>query len=300
MKLVNYFDIFPEFLDILCAFGYKDSPVDEIFSAYRFSTFTDRPHLAAPSNVTTGNNPLTSPSSPADSFFSECCYMLKYVDLHYRTTESDRPWSVRQLGVYQKFDFSTKRNIYILLQPSDRVIEVIKETLDFNASGGDLKYGFCNDWTQLHLLCLGAIREHWREYINFLDAKVIAMAGRLRFSKVDDRGVPNRNHQQSAAFSNLQDLEEINDELLRLKNVLALNIKVLETMKLHMDHLEWQKESSITSESLETFKNVVDAALREHQFHKMAVKSVYERSARILSTVGMRSHLIPDNHKLDI
>src|SRR4051812_26343954 len=160
LKILSYFDVFPDFMDILSAFGSKDGPIDEIYSTYNFSTFSDKAHI---------------PGAGQDSFFTECCYLLKYVDLHHRDVEKDRPWSIRHMGIYQKYDFSTQRSIYMFLQPSDHITQLLTETLASNHPDPTMKEDFCVDWTHVHLLCIGAIRDHWRDYINSLDSKVIAM-----------------------------------------------------------------------------------------------------------------------------
>ncbi|KAF3911497.1 hypothetical protein ABW20_dc0107160 [Dactylellina cionopaga] len=280
LRLIQYLDISPHFVDILTAFGDKDQAVDEIFSAYRYSTFVDEPHIPAKQTDTGGYG-----SPKIDSFFGECCYLLKYVELHDRPTEKDRPWAIRQVGVYQRYDFTTKRSICVLVRPPQRLMKLASETLDPWSSNVELKEEFCMDWTQIHILCLSAIKDQWRDHINSLDDKVVAMAAKLCFTKFNNKGVPFQNHQQSVVFSNLQDLEEVNEELLRLKHVLGLNISALETMKAHLNHMESQKESSTASGSPKLFHNVIDATTTELRFHKKSVKSVYERSARVLSMV---------------
>ncbi|EPS35779.1 hypothetical protein H072_10700 [Dactylellina haptotyla CBS 200.50] len=282
-KVISNFDTFPDFLDVLTSFGSKDGPIDEIHSSYKFATFTEPPRI---------------PGRLRISFFSECCYVLKYVDLHNRLAEKDRPWSIRQIGVYQKYDHDNDRGTCILIQPPTSLTDTLSNVLG-DPQEADLRKVFCLDWTKFHLRCLGAIRDHWRDYINSLDAKVISMAGRLRFSKVDEKGILNRNHQQFAAFSNLQDLEEINDELLRIRHVLDLNITVMEAMKSHLDDLDPNMNPSQMNLAIRTFREAIDIITIEFKFHIKATSSVYERSARILSTLR-DAITIQDSHTMKI
>ena len=48
--------------------------------------------------------------------FAEMAFVLKYPENNGRTDGAD-PWSIRQTGVYQSFDVTTKTSVWILINP---------------------------------------------------------------------------------------------------------------------------------------------------------------------------------------
>jgi len=78
------------------------------------------------------------------------------------------PWSVRQFGLYQKFDNSTERSSCIFIQTSldiqRRLAEVKKDSHTYQ--------DVISHWTCVHLICIGTLSKNWAAYIKFLDKKV--------------------------------------------------------------------------------------------------------------------------------
>ena len=101
------------------------------------------------------------------SIVFETAYLLKHVELHGRPG-GITPWSVRQFGLYQKYNSVTKRSSCIFVQTSldiqRRLAEVKKERQNYQ--------DVIKHWTCLHLICIGTLSKDWAAYIKFLDKKV--------------------------------------------------------------------------------------------------------------------------------
>lgn len=104
----------------------------------------------------------------------ETAYLLKYVELHGRPG-GITPWSVRQFGLYQKFNSATRRSSCIFIQTSldiqRRLAELKKER--------QLYQDVISHWTCLHMICIGTLSKNWAAYIKFLDKKVAEIVSRL-------------------------------------------------------------------------------------------------------------------------
>ncbi len=78
------------------------------------------------------------------------------MDLHSRNTQN--PWSLREMCVYQQYDVEKKQTKWILLQPPDRFTERIEgdRTIHENI-------------LHLHILCMSVAESNWTSYINYLE-----------------------------------------------------------------------------------------------------------------------------------
>lgn len=90
---------------------------------------------------------------------AELCYNLRYVQKSGRETH---PWSVRQMGVYQKFDFNESSSTWIFLQPTCQVKR--------------LAIAMPNQRTRhpldTHISILSSTTEAWRWYLKELDQTI--------------------------------------------------------------------------------------------------------------------------------
>ena len=75
------------------------------------------------------------------------------------------PWSLRTIGVYQRFCCTTKRSINILLQPSCDVARAHEDLLrGYQASASDSMI----DPIALHLNVLSSVTGNWQAYLEHL------------------------------------------------------------------------------------------------------------------------------------
>ena len=126
----------------------------------------------------TGTSRSQSTDTDANnSLVFETAYLLKHVELHGRS-EGITPWSVRQFGLYQKYDSVTGRSSCIFVQASldiqRRLAEVKKERQTYQ--------DVISHWTCLHLICIGTLSKNWAAYIKFLDKKVAEIVSDLPLS----------------------------------------------------------------------------------------------------------------------
>lgn len=104
----------------------------------------------------------------------ETAYLLKHVELHGRPGTMT-PWSIRQFGIYQKFDTVTKHSSCIFIQTSLDIQRRLAEVQKDQKTSKDV----IDHWTCLHLLCIGTLGKNWAVYIKFLDKKVAEIVSRL-------------------------------------------------------------------------------------------------------------------------
>lgn len=55
------------------------------------------------------------------------CYNIRYVELNGRNNGD--PWSLRQIGVYEKINLETQSSYWILLQPSSAALQNLEDHL---------------------------------------------------------------------------------------------------------------------------------------------------------------------------
>lgn len=91
---------------------------------------------------------------------TEFCYNIKYITRNNRT-QGD-PWSLRQTGIYEKYDVDTGRSTWIVLSPSDRAYRLLQRSHtmtqpDSRDSGIPVM--------SLHAALLNASAHEWGQYL---------------------------------------------------------------------------------------------------------------------------------------
>ena len=81
------------------------------------------------------------------------------MDLHGRNTQN--PWSLREMCVYQQYDVETKQTRWILLQPPDPLIERIEGDRTIHANA-----------LNVHILCMTIAESNWTSYINYIRMEI--------------------------------------------------------------------------------------------------------------------------------
>jgi len=105
----------------------------------------------------------------------ETTYLLKFVEPHGRSSGSN-PWSLRQMGIYQRFETDTRIQSCILLQRSIRLKAMMKES--FERKTTDNSY-LLQHWSSIHLLMIASISSNWDSYAKFLDQKIDVIVSSL-------------------------------------------------------------------------------------------------------------------------
>ena len=95
--------------------------------------------------------------------------MLKYVELHDDEEPTINPWTIRQVVIYQKFDFQSLESSHIFVRLSKAMAEELHDALQINKDRGRELVG---RWDRIHILYLRTLNENWRQYVNYLDEEV--------------------------------------------------------------------------------------------------------------------------------
>ena len=98
----------------------------------------------------------------------EITYLLKHVELNDRLNTIN-PWSVRQVGIYQKFSASAQQSTCMFIQPSLDLLRRLREVLQKDGLQRD---GLVGHWTALHLLIVGTLTRNWASYVRFLEQEM--------------------------------------------------------------------------------------------------------------------------------
>ncbi|KAF3081621.1 hypothetical protein TWF102_009747 [Orbilia oligospora] len=164
-RLFSSLPVHQQFISVISTFGEKISPVEQ-----SYLTYFDRIQIL---------NPFRTFRSTDSAIFTQTCgydlgYLYKYVDLHGRERPKD-PFSIRQTGVYHKYDPQAKRSVWIFIQPS----ESLKERLDslfsrYKDNPIDIALQ-----VEVHFLVLTHAAKNWRPYITYLEDT---------FSKITEKG----------------------------------------------------------------------------------------------------------------
>ena len=98
--------------------------------------------------------------------------VLKYPENNGRTDGAD-PWSIRQTGLYQSFDVTTKTSVWILINPRQntaadkRVKDLLGSRERFAAIEGQLPL--------VGLMVLSTYFGNWRTYMAFYEKEELRM-----------------------------------------------------------------------------------------------------------------------------
>jgi len=98
----------------------------------------------------------------------ELCYCIRYVHKHSR--DPKKPWSLRQIGVYQQSQSSEGPSAWILVQPPEQLDQQLRSFITNNRrDNGNVQ----TRNTMLHLAVLSAILSNWDEYIDYSRKELI-------------------------------------------------------------------------------------------------------------------------------
>ncbi|OWP00039.1 hypothetical protein B2J93_8610 [Marssonina coronariae] len=279
-KLLTYLKVHPAFLDILHTSGEKIGPVEESFAA-QFARISPPPPLPP------------SPGRPRAAHRGyELGYNIKYVERHGRKLAD--PFSLRETGVYQKWDAPSAEGDWIFMQPSASMKSLLEAHFPQTAPS-DAPYLF-----QLHAAILAKASSSWRPYINHLEDA---------FSKIVDRGFytnvrgPAHDGDIDADFSDIRRLQILTDKLQRLSHVLHMNTQVGLAVQDFARRLRaaWAGappaggggggggaaagEEAAAAARFEDFDASVEMFLFQHRAHRARIDSILQRADGISGLV---------------
>ncbi|KAH7378819.1 hypothetical protein BKA66DRAFT_466691 [Pyrenochaeta sp. MPI-SDFR-AT-0127] len=189
-SLIHHFNIFPAFIDVLCAFGKLTSETsDSLGGCYSWQS---------------GN-------------VSELCYLLKNVEKHGRDG-SDEPWSIRQLGLYHQHDSATGSDTFIILNPMMSFQQRLKDAR--------AKTGLLPTWRDIHNLALSHSTWQWRWYLTFWESKLADLISKAHVSRVEGRRKLEKMPVLTIEYSDFQDVQVIHDRMNASKYILGSNTSI--------------------------------------------------------------------------
>lgn len=162
-SLISHHNIFSRFYDLISAFGFKTSEDDRIWdgfhSVHNMSQAREEKDTQSgePSNTSIGKRFNRVNHS------LELCYSIRYMDKNGR--DPRKPWSLRQVGVYQQTRNLEKQSVWILIQPPERLHQQLKSAISGTSS---------HEWSKqdrdmmLHLAVLSVTLSNWDQYIEYL------------------------------------------------------------------------------------------------------------------------------------
>ena len=99
-------------------------------------------------------------------------FVVKYPENNARTDGAD-PWSIRQTGVYQSFDVTTKTSVWILINPrhnttaEKRLKDLLSSEEKLSTMEGQLPL--------VGLMALSTYFGNWRTYMAFYEKEELRM-----------------------------------------------------------------------------------------------------------------------------
>ena len=90
----------------------------------------------------------------------ESCFLLQHVEQHGREGQSD-PWSIRQTGVYHRSDKALNQDTDLIVNPSDRLQERLKELKTSTSAAANVS-----------LLLMSTTTRNWRPYLDYLESRL--------------------------------------------------------------------------------------------------------------------------------
>ncbi|RWA04536.1 hypothetical protein EKO27_g10569 [Xylaria grammica] len=173
-QLMIAYKISPIFLDAIMAFGSKVTGEDDPY----FNLCSSQTH------------------SSEENGDYELCYLLRTYEKHGRKWLND-PWSLRQMAVYERFDASEGRSVWILIQPFSRgKSEFLRQCFRSQASRiTDAK---------LHGAFIGTALANWRWYLDDQRRLLNVQNEKAVFSKVTPKVVD-----YGTGFSDCQKLHKL-------------------------------------------------------------------------------------------
>lgn len=94
-----------------------------------------------------------------------------HVEKHGRSDPDQKnPWSVRQMGLYQRFDYEDSSSICIHIQPPKETHTRLTSALE---RGNTSEEPGQPDPMSLHLAFIDIAMQNWAEYVRYLDEKLV-------------------------------------------------------------------------------------------------------------------------------
>ncbi|KAM3069736.1 hypothetical protein ACMFMG_010446 [Clarireedia jacksonii] len=252
-KLCTCLEVHPDFLAIVYLFCEKVRPVEESFSHFLINYSNQQ-----------------DPGLMSQGFDYSIGYNIKYVSRHGRKFPKD-PFSIREVGVYQRFSSRSQTNSWVILQAPVPLQDRLRRAL---GNSNDTAPG---QQFQLHPMILLCVSEDWRDYLSYLEEEFSLLVDRGFYTNIKG---PQFEGDLEADYSDIRKLQILTDKLRRLRHILGLNIRLGRQMKHSLEQLQRQKPASLLICSLH-ISNKLEEFIYDQQTSSDRISNLLERSTGI-------------------
>ncbi|EPS37252.1 hypothetical protein H072_9064 [Dactylellina haptotyla CBS 200.50] len=190
-SLVGFIDVFPQFLDLVSAFGTKTSEDERLVHGWRScseqQTCLQKQH--------------------------ELCYNIQYVEKHGRKLQD--PWSVRQVGVYHQLCENVEQSRWLLLGPMQSLLSSLKNTIASEANS-------C--YLTIHAALLLSTSTGWPEYIEYLKTELQKHDDKACYSAIKQ----GKSQGFTVSYLDLQNLHILQAKFNRAKAAIENSVDIAE------------------------------------------------------------------------
>ncbi|CAZ81470.1 unnamed protein product [Tuber melanosporum] len=216
-KLLTFYKVSPHFLRVVHFFGRQTRERISSSAAFR-CLFTEKE---------------TDPAAHV----SEICVRMVHVEKHGRVDPdipNDDPWSVRQIGYYQRFDYEDSSSVCIHIRPPKDVNSRLVEALvkgRFSKGSDNLSP------MSLHLAFVTTAMKNWQAYVEYLESELVKHRECVLLTD-EDWKASREDGDIRAGYSDFRKLQRyFRDKLLNTLSIFDLNMDVMEGLKIHNQRL---------------------------------------------------------------
>jgi hypothetical protein len=227
-SILTYHQVMPSFLDHLFCYGERVFDQDCHFSGLHFEPRLSETHmdLCVPELNRSGRN-------------IQICYSLRSPEQARR--QENWPWSIRSATFYHSFDVVSSLSNWIVVKGSESMKKRMMSELDPSNAVQQHAFGTLNEaftyTLSSHLIPCSWADENWRWYIDYMEEAIQSITRRtLTVTVTEDssnstisekRPVPPPDY---FSFTDLQEIQHIEEKANAALLVLKLNAKVLATL----------------------------------------------------------------------
>jgi Mg2+ and Co2+ transporter CorA len=195
-------NVFPYFLDTVFAFGVRTKDDDNTWP-----NFHSRVSYPEAGESVDGFGGYVE----TEGLAVETCYTVRFFERNHRNTGD--PWSLRQTGVYQRFDTATNNSVWTLIKPSHYLQVRLRDKLHTLARRPQLRPV---RHMLLHLVIVSSTLEGWAEYITTQQDVLERFENKSFFSDADH----DTQNDFKLGFEDSQALQHLRRKLIKAMAVL--------------------------------------------------------------------------------
>ncbi|OJJ31993.1 hypothetical protein ASPWEDRAFT_644130 [Aspergillus wentii DTO 134E9] len=252
-SIIDAINASPELLEVISCFYKKNSPIEEAFS----------------------NAPFIKHNK--DSI--EIMYIFKYVAYKHGQTQN-KPWSIRQTGVYQRYDLINKRSVWIFIHPGTE--SPFQSRLNQLLTSLEGCSQIQSHPLLLHNLLFTTYSPRWRDFMSYQENKIWSLAAEVRGNGIETSRVN---------YQTLSSAYPIENDCLALRPIFHSLGKILEavhktTNSLYEENVLTEQEYGNIVQVLDNHSKVLDAYVQNNLY----LQHMVERTAQLITdTISLKN-----------